>query len=118
MISSYIDEHSSFLCLTDQECERMKKNNKPAKKFACQFLEYGENREGYWTQDKFMEQMKTTVDMAEFKYPKEEGWRHVRVFHHSSCYAAMADDVLDVSKMNVNPGGRGGTLIGGDGSSP
>ena len=28
------------------------------------------------------------------------------VFDHSSCHAAMADDSLDVSKMNVNPGGK------------
>ena len=28
------------------------------------------------------------------------------VFDHSSCHAAMADDALDVSKMNVKPGGK------------
>ena len=26
------------------------------------------------------------------------------VFDHRSCHAAMPDDALDVSKMNVNPG--------------
>jgi len=46
------------------------------------------------------------VDIAEIKYPKEDGWRHVWVFDHSSCHATMADDALDVNKMNVNPGGK------------
>ena len=69
------------------------------------FLEYGESREGYWTRDKFIQQIKKAVEMAEL-YPFNEGWRHVRVFDHSSCHAAMADDALDALKMNVNPGGK------------
>ena len=28
------------------------------------------------------------------------------VFDHSSCHAVMADNALDASKMNVNPGGK------------
>ena len=51
-----------------------------------------------------MEQVKCAVAIAEVKYPKEEGWKHVWIFDHSSCHAAMAEDSLDVSKMNVNPG--------------
>ena len=50
--------------------------------------------------------MERAVVIAEIKYPKEEGWRHVWVFDHSSCHAAMADDALDVNKMNVRPGGK------------
>ena len=46
--------------------------------------------------------MKSALEMAEVKYPKDEGWRHVWVFDHSSCHAAMADE----NKMNVNPGGK------------
>lgn len=43
MISDYIDEHSGFLCLTDQEYERMKETNPSAKKFARQL--FGVRRE-------------------------------------------------------------------------
>ena len=50
--------------------------------------------------------MKRAIEIAEIKYPKEGGWRHVWVFDHSSCHAAMADDALDVNKMNVRPGGK------------
>ena len=106
MISDFIDEHNGFLSLTDEEYERAKEANPRAKKYARRFLEYGENREGYWTRDKFIDQMKSAVEMAELKYPKEEGWRHVWVFDHSSCHAAMVDDALDANKMNVNPAGK------------
>ena len=79
------------------------------------------------TRDKFMDQMERAVTIAgnvhffnyviiivlfslfiyiEIKYPKADGWRHVWVFDHSSCHAAMADDALDVNKMNVFPGGK------------
>ena len=44
--------------------------------------------------------------LAEVKYPRDDGWKIVWVFDHSSCHAVMADDSLDVSKMNVNPGGK------------
>ena len=50
--------------------------------------------------------MERAIETAETKYPKQDGWRHVWVFDHSSCHAAMADDALDVTKMNVKPGGK------------
>ena len=40
------------------------------------------------------------------KNPREEGWRVVLIFDHSSCHAAMHEDALHASKMNVNPGGK------------
>ena len=105
MVSDFVDEHNGFLALTAEEYEVAKASNPNARMYACTFLEYGENREGYWTQDRFIDQMEKAVRIAEIKYPKVEGWRHVWVFDHSSCHAAMADDALDVSKMNVKPGG-------------
>ena len=89
-----------------QQNRQAKQVNPSSKKYAHRFLEYRENREGYWTRDKFVAQMKSAVEMAELNTPKEEGWHHVWVFHHSSCHAAMADDALDAGKMNVNPGGK------------
>ena len=53
-----------------------------------------------------MAQLKEAVKIAEVKCPKEEGWRVVWIFDHSSCHAAMPVDALDVTKMNVNPGGK------------
>ena len=74
--------------------------------YAHQYFEYGENKEGYWTRDKFIAQIENAVLIAELKYPKEERWRDVWIFDHSSCHAAMADNALDAAKMNVNPGGK------------
>lgn len=51
-----------------------------------------------------MSQLKEAAKIADAKYPREDGWRIVWIFDHSSCHAAMPDDALDVSKMNVNPG--------------
>jgi len=106
MVSDFVDEHNGFLALTDEEYEQAKQTNPSVKKYARPFLEYGESREGYWTRDKFIGQIERAVEIAEIKYPKTQGWRHVWVFDHSSCHAAMADDALDASKMDVNPGGK------------
>lgn len=92
MVSDFIDEHSGFLAL---EYEHAKAANPSANKYAREFLEYGESREGYWNREKFIAQIKRAVEMAEFKYPSSEGWQHVWVFDHSSCHAAMADDALN-----------------------
>ena len=85
---------------------RAKLVDKSAKMYARKFLEYGENKEGYWTSDKFMEQLQDVVKLVNFKYPKSEGWRVVWIFDHSSCHAAMSEDALDVTHMNVKPGGK------------
>lgn len=106
MVSDFICEQDGFLCFTAEEYEAAKVSDPNIRLQARQFLEYGESREGYWTSEKFMQQIEVAVKIAEMKYPKSQGWRHVWVFDHSSCHAAMADDSLDVSKMNVNPGGK------------
>lgn len=48
MVSDFIDEHNGFLSLTDEEYERAKQVNPSAKKYTHRFLEYRENKEGYW----------------------------------------------------------------------
>ena len=106
MVSDFIDEKSGFLAFSDDEYEEVKISNPNLPKYAREFLEYGENREGYWNRDKFIRQMGRAATIAEIKYPKSLGWRHVWVFDHSSCHAAMADDALEVSHMNVKPGGQ------------
>ena len=45
-----------------------------------------EAREGYWTCDKFIKQMKKLIKIAEFKYPKSDGWRYVWIFSHPCCH--------------------------------
>ena len=106
MVSDFIDEINGFLRLTQEEYDQAKQNDPNIWIEARALLEYGENREGYWNSEKFMNQIKMAVKIAEIKYPRCDNWKHVWIFDHSSCHAAMPDDALDVSKMNVNPGGK------------
>lgn len=106
MVSDFVDEFNGFLALSNEEYQAAKATKPNILPYAREFLEYGESREGYWTRDKFIAQMDRAIEIAEIKYPKGDGWRHVWVFDHSSCHAAMADDALDVAKMNVKPGGK------------
>ena len=46
------------------------------------------------------------MKIAEIKYPKADGWKWVWIFDQSSCHTAMAEDALNVMKMNVGPGGK------------
>ena len=98
MVSDFVDEHNSFLAFSETEYEVAKRKHPNIRKYVREFLEYGESKEGYWTRDKFVAQMKRAVIIAEIKYPKDEVWRHVWIFDHSSCHAAMADDALDVRR--------------------
>lgn len=104
MVSDLIDDKNGYLALTEEEYERARITDPTIRIQAREFLEYGESKEGYWTSDKFMEQVKVAVKIAEVKYPQREEYKHVWIFDHSSCHSTKADDSLDVSKMNVNCG--------------
>lgn len=101
MVSDFIHNHNGFLALNDAEYEEAKKSKPSMKMYAREFLEYGENKEGYWNLKRFMAQIARAVEIAEIKYPKEQGWRLCWIFDNSSCHNAMADDALNVNKMNV-----------------
>ena len=70
--------------------------------YASEFLEYGESREGYWTKDRFVRQMEMAIKITTQRRKGEDTCGS----DHSSCHAAMVDNALDVSKMNVRPGGK------------
>ena len=48
MVSDFISEQDGYLKFSDQEFAR-----------AC--IEYGENKDGYWTSDRFMEQLEYSL---------------------------------------------------------
>ena len=106
MVSDFVDERQGYLALTEEEYECASQNDSAIPKQARQLLAYGENREGYWTCEKCMQQLEAAVKIAEIKYPKADGWKWVWIFNQSSCHTAMAQDALDVPKMNVGPGGK------------
>ena len=105
-VSDFIEEHDGFLQLSLEQYEQAKVTNPNIKLVARTLLEYGESREGYWTSDKFMKQVKEASEIAEFKYPREKGYKLVWLFDHSGCHTAMASDALVASRMNAGPGGK------------
>ena len=107
MVSDFISEQKGYLRLTDEEYERAKiRYPELTQQNARKFLEYGESKEGYWTSEKFMNQIKESAKLAEYKYPKEDGYKIVWVFDHSSCHGAYSEDSLNAYKMNAKPGGK------------
>ena len=67
MVSDFVDEHNGFLAFSDTEYEVAKCKHPNICKYAREFLEYGESKEGYWTRDKFVAQIKRAVIIAEIK---------------------------------------------------
>ena len=76
MVSDFIEEHNGYMRLTDKEYERAKNTHPRLKRQARIFLEYGENKEGYWTSERFMAQIESAVQITDinFKYPREKGY--------------------------------------------
>ena len=60
-------------------------------------------RKGIGLQEQFMNEIKQSAKLAEFKYPKEDGYKVMWAFKHSSCHGAYSEDAY---KMNVKPGGK------------
>ena len=77
MVSDFIEEKGGYLALTQEQYDRVKVQDPSARMYAHELLEYGESREGYWTSDKFMNQIKKAVRIVDIKYPKKEGWHVV-----------------------------------------
>ena len=104
MVSDFVDEHSGFLRLTEEEFEIAREHFEGITKEAREIIEYGENRDGFWTGEKFLSQVKKALLIAEFKYPREK-YTLLWLFDQSSNHRAKAQDALVAHKMNVRPGG-------------
>ena len=72
MISDYVDQHSGFLQLTPAEAELAKANGPSFPTTARVFLEYGANKEGYWTSERFLANVKDAIKIAKYKYPPDK----------------------------------------------
>ena len=97
MVSDFVDEHNGYLCFVD--CDGRKHE-------ARVLMEYGANKEGYWTIDKFLQQMEKAVKIADLKYPKSEGYKITWIFDNSSCHNAYSQDALVAMHMNAKCGGK------------
>ena len=106
IVSDFICEQDGYLKLSDQEFAIGRTVFPRLKQYARASIEYGENRDGYWTSDKFMEELEHCAKIAECKYPRSDGFRVVWVFDHSSCHGAFVENALNAYKMNARPGGK------------
>ncbi|XP_062520189.1 uncharacterized protein LOC134195206 [Corticium candelabrum] len=104
MVSDFIEEYSGYLRLSPEDFELAKVACPTIRQEAREIIEYGENRDGYWTHDKFIGQVKQAAMIAEFKYPKDM-YTILWIFDQSSNHKAKAKDALIASRMNVGPGG-------------
>ena len=100
MVAEFIDEHNGYLQLTPEE----QAANPSLPKSARAFLEYGAEREGYWTGEKFLTQVKNACDIAEVKYPQHQHTL-VFVFDQSSCHTKYDDQALLTKNILVKGGG-------------
>ena len=69
MVSDFIEEHYGYLHFSDEQFGQAKLLNSSMEQCASVVFEYGSERGGYWTGERFLTQMKTACNIAHFKYP-------------------------------------------------
>ena len=101
MVSDFVDEHSGFLELSEQEHKEAKLKYKD-KNFPCYSREVIQIRkkEGHWDNDQFILQVKKASRIASFKYP-EDSHTIIWIFDQSSNHRAYSKDALIASRMEV-----------------
>ena len=91
MVSDFAEEHNSC---------RAQFSKSPIPRSARMLFEYGADKEGYWTGDWFMAQMKTACDIAEAKYKSSKSQNTmVLVFDHSSYHRIFDETALLVKNI-------------------
>ena len=89
MVIDFVDEYGGFLRLTTEQHAIARQDDASFPIEARQFLEYGGEWDGYWTNQKFMEQMAKAVKISDFKF--DQGTHTiVWIFDQSSCHKAFA----------------------------
>ena len=58
MVSDFVDQHRGFLQLSDEEHANISAEEPDFPKSACVLFEYGAEKEGYWTGNKFLNNVK------------------------------------------------------------
>ena len=104
MVSEFIEEKDGYLALSDEQYELEVGSGGGVEKSAHVLLDIGENNEGYWTRELFMEHIAKAVPIAEVKYPPSQQYCHIWCFHHSCNHTSFAEDALIASKMNKGSG--------------
>ncbi|OAX30732.1 hypothetical protein K503DRAFT_818498 [Rhizopogon vinicolor AM-OR11-026] len=72
---------------------------------AGESLEYGKNHDGYWNGEMFVKQLQEKI-IPTFECLHGPEYQVLFLIDNSQGHSAYAEDVLAVSRMNVNPGGK------------
>ena len=105
MAADFIDEHTGYLAFTPEEHEVAKARSRSIPRTARVLFEYGADKEGYWTGEKFMSQVKIACDIAEAKYDTSKHTL-VFIFDQSSCHKKFDDKALIAKNILVKDGGE------------
>ena len=70
MVSDFIEERQGYRALSDLIHSAHLEKDATMPQSARVLFEYGQNRDGYWDNNLFMEQMNAALKVAEAKYPK------------------------------------------------
>jgi hypothetical protein len=92
MFSDFIDQHWGFLRLSEYEHTAIAANIPNSPETACILFEYGAEKGGYWTGEKFIDNVKDAVSITEHIYlllSHTIAW----LFYQSSCHKAFAESM-------------------------
>ena len=89
MIIDFNEEHGGYLQWTTEEHEvaKLSKPNLPLK--ARVVFKFGSQGDGYWNNEFFINQVKSAISIAEFKYRKEQN-TIMFLFYQSSGHCPYA----------------------------
>ena len=104
MVSDFVEEHDGYLVLSTGEHDAAKKKFPLIPRSARVLFEYGADKEGYWTGDKFMANVKDACDTAESKYDPAKHTIEF-VFDQSSCHKKFDEKALIAKSILVKDGG-------------
>ena len=65
-------------------------------------LEYGQNKDGYWTYDRMILQLEDCIDVLKVLFPDFD---FIFLFDHSNGHDRLQSDGLSITKINVGYGG-------------
>ena len=99
MVSAFIDEYDGYLRLTQEQVQAFPRIPKEARVI----FKYGQ-ADGYCNNKKFLQQMKSAMDIVDMKYPKSDFI--VWLFDQSSGHTSYSGDSLNVNWMNIKDGGK------------
>ncbi len=100
MVSEFLSEECGHLKLNTQQHQE----NPFISEEAHVYLQPGKDREGYWTSEHLIDQVKTkAIPIFEILFSNCIG---LFAFDNSSNHAAFKSDTLIASKMNLKPSGK------------